>query len=314
MNLRCVYLDREFWRKVVENQIELRNLGRVLTRNEIHTNISKDEILNDSVLFQLFQDGGGRFVYDNNFPSERRIKEEESLTSSLCLCNGGICCDAEKYGFLSFNNESLMKHTFVFDTALNWIYEEKKYDNGWIDICTNEQRKNPLCNSMIINDKFICKGVDFEGVTDGLKTLLEALLPEGPQELPFHLSIFCKINNRDKGNKVYKGLNKYIAEIRPKLNPVLSLYTSSDVHNRFVLTNSYLMEVGAGFNLFKNGKADNGSEWYYYYPLAIGNNEVFMGKLKQVEKVHRNAYQNEFFRNYWGEKKNRLFDLIKQSK
>jgi hypothetical protein len=70
------------------------------------------------------------------------------------------------------------------------------------------------------------------------------------------------------------------------------------------------MEVGAGFNLFKNGKADNGSSMYYYYPLVNGNNEIFIGKLKQVEKVHRSAYQKENFRNFWGEKKNRLFDIL----
>lgn len=303
-------MDRDFWHNASKDIRTLRYMDRLLTRNEIRTNISKEELLNDDDLVQLWQDGGARFFHDDKIPNDDSIKEKEYLTSSMCLSNTIKEKSAERYGFLAFNNESLKKHSFIFESDTIWISEEKKYENGWKDVCTNYKGKNPLCNAMIINDKFICKGVDSEGITEDLKTLLDALLPEGPQELPFHLSIFCKIDNKDKGNKVYKGLNKYIAEIRPHLNLLLSLYTCSDVHDRFVLTNSYIMEVGAGFNLFKKGKTDNGSSMYYYYPLVNGNNEIFIGKLKQVEKVHRSAYQKEYFRNFWGEKKNRLFDIL----
>jgi hypothetical protein len=228
----------------------------------------------------------------------------------MCLCNNKTGNCAEKYGFLAFNSKSVIKYAYIFEYKSKWIYEDRNYEKGWKDVFTKDIERNPLCNSMIINDKFICKEGNLEGITDNLKSLLDVLLPNGPQALDFHLSVFCKIDNRDKGNKVYKNILKYLTEIRPNLNILLSLYTSSDVHNRFVLTNSYVLEVGAGFNLFKNGKAENGSEYNYYYPLTIGNNEIFIGKLKKVEKVFSDSYQKECFRNFWGEKKNRLFDLI----
>lgn len=303
-----VYLESSFWYKVSTKKDAFAEVCRLLARNEVHTNITKEEISNDTSLFQIWQDSGGRIYPDYCGYDEKLIREND-----FGLCSTFLCDDAEdrvsNYGLLAidstFNDD-------LFERKEICISKDKRYNRMWKDVCPQGVLSNPFSNAMIINDKFICKEGRREGLGDNLKSLLDALLPpDHKQKIPYQLSLFCKIDDKDKGHKVYRDLKQYISVIRPSLKVELSLYTNSDVHDRFVLTNSYIIKVGAGFNLFSGGIAANETDFDFYYPVARSNTDIYLTRIKQVYDIHKASGCGEYFRNYWGERKNRLFALIK---
>lgn len=310
MRVGPVYLESNFWHKVSTKKDAFAEVCRILARNEVHTNITKEEISNDTSLFQIWQDSGGRIYPDYYGYDEKRIQDND-----LELCSTFLCDNAEdhvsNYGLLAIDSEYNSTGDNLFERKDIWISEDKCFNRMWKDVCPQGVLMNPFSNAMIINDKFICKEGRKEGLGDNLKSLLDALLPDHKQKIPYQLSLFCKIDDKNKGHKVYRDLEQYIGEIRSDLNVELSLYTNSNVHDRFVLTNSYIITVDAGFNIFRNGKVDNGTELSFYYPVARGNVETYLGKIKQVYEIHKASGCGEYFRNYWGERKNRLFELIK---
>ncbi len=305
-----VYLEGNFWHKVSTQKDALAEVCRILARNEVHTNITKEEISQDTSLFQIWQDSGGRIYSDFIGFDEKRLHDD------LEACSTYFCDDETKertcnYGLLAIDSDYNSTYDSLFERKDIWISRDKRYSGMWKDVCPQGVLMNPFSNAMIINDKFICNEGHKEGLGDNLKSLLDTLLPNHKQKIPYQLSLFCEIKDKDKGHKIYRDLKQYVGGIRPNLNVELSLYTNSHVHDRFVLTNSFIIKVEAGFILFRNGKAVNETELSFYYPVARGNVETYLGKIKQVYEIHKASGSGEFFRNYWGERKNRLFTLIK---
>jgi hypothetical protein len=68
-----------------------------------------------------------------------------------------------------------------------------------------------------------------------------------------------------------------------------------------------MIDVGAGFALFKNGVAVNETT-IRYCPYKKPD---YFQRLKSAARISRKSEANENFANHWGTKTNRLFELVK---
>ena len=109
-----------------------------------------------------------------------------------------------------------------------------------------------------------------------------------------------------KRQQFYEQIAADLRDIRPQLEVIFTLYDTCKIHDRLVLTNTYMIDVGAGFELFKNGKAVKETTVDY----SPKKDNIYYGWLDLVKKISRKSEANENYANHWGSKENRLFDLV----
>ena len=194
-------------------------------------------------------------------PSEMDCK----MYNSLYLSDKNHTTQAQNVGVINISSDGIHNHTELFNDKGPSITRNSL--NNWAQIlrAANSQQN---CNSMIIADNYI-----FNDINVNLYEILDTLLPQKLETI-FYLTVFS-INgasdiNIDKKRKI--SLEKKIKELRPDLSISIEVFGNStvDFHDRGIITNYMWIEIGAGFNLFKNnGSAGKSTNLHITYPMII---------------------------------------------
>lgn len=302
-----IFIEKAFWNKISSIRERYAILDKLIrSQSAIYTNFQKEEISRDTILGIIHDETGGRLYWNKNINDYFDAEDIVSL-SSIFLTEGDAITISKKStqrGIVIFNNDYFSIDNKVFYNLDPLpIDEDKRYYLGW----KNEQfapfLANNKCNSIIINDKYLC---DKGYMSPDLKDILDLVLPK-KLRIPFHLSVFSKVNSN--GDAIYQDIKDTIKAIRsPEFceNTLLTLCYST-YHDRFIVSNNYYITVGAGFALFNGGKKPmNTTTIQIYYPTAVGKRTEYNLWIKKCLEI------NERTKNYWGDKVNRLFDLVEK--
>lgn len=300
------FLQKEIWGHLKQNYRLRYHVCDTMTKMTVHTDFTKEEISNDDELLQVFQDNGARFDFGFS-------RKDEYINSTLAapLCsiylleeNTEFCENKQqRQGRIVLNNALLEKNPSCFEDRECFISKDVKYNNGWADEKLISVIGGHHCNSLILIDPYISR--------ENLKPLLNVLLPK-KLDFSFHLSVFTNFSKNKKLVSLYERQQFYeqiaadLRDIRPQLEVIFTLYDTCKIHDRLVLTNTYMIDVGAGFELFKSGKAVNETKVEY----CPQKKDVYFQRLKSAAKLSRKSEANENYANHWGTKENRLFDLV----
>lgn len=280
-----------------------------MAKTAVHTDITKEELAEDEYLFQVWNDSGGRFEFD--FSAEEKYLNSTMaapLSSTYLVEKDTDFCEKKQlqHGIVVLNEDLLSKDPSFFALKESYISKGKdvKYSKGWEEKEFYSVIGGHHCNALILMDKYICKEGSVSRMNKNLTPLLNVLLPI-KLDIPFQLSIFSEFDQM-KGKQIYQDINDAIHAIRPKLDVQFTLYHTHEIHDRLIVTNAYMIEVGAGFALFKNGVAANETT-IRYCPYKKPD---YFQRLKSAARISRKSDANENFANHWGSKENRLFDLV----
>lgn len=282
-----------------------------ISSSEIHTDIPKEVFLDDDNLFQIWNDKGGNIEFDFGAKVENELESlsATALSSMYLVDRDTEYCEvrSKTHGMVVLNKELLDRNPKFF--RLQDIYISKsrdtKYKKGWEEGELSSILGSRDCNAIIIVDPFICKDGNVYRMNENLVSLLKVLLPEKLSDISFQISIFSKFDP-SQGAKLYGDIYGMIEIIRPNLKPKLTLYQTHEIHDRMIMSNTFMIEVGAGFALFKNGNPVNETK-VLYWPYK---KDDYYYRIKSAKKIDRNAYSNENLSSVWGDKENRLFDLV----
>ena len=167
-----------------------------------------------------------------------------------------------------------------YKQALNTCSQEKNLrvveaggSGSWEDLLKIVPQCIRACNSMTLTD--IC------------------LLPQSLEgERDFELTVFSIDRNYEK-EKWEDALLQKIKEIRPELNVSLKVIThnekvmKSDLHDRYVFTNSYVLEVGAGYSdlLMRN----NNGKLHFSHTTKIECHNILSAGFVECQKLRAYA-------------------------
>lgn len=301
-----IFVEKAFWKKINSVRERYSLLDKLIrSQSAIYTNFNKEEIACDTVLGLVYEDTGGRLFWDKDINDSIDSEDIVSLASIYLTDNSSLLCDKKsaQRGIIVLNSSLFSNDNKIFNTPEPIeIDEDKIFPYGWKNNLFAPILSNNKCNSIIINDKYLCnKGY----MSPDLKVLLDVILPQ-KIEIPFHLSIFSEVNSN--GDDIFEEIKDAVASIRTSefcKNTFFTLcYTT--LHDRFIISNNFFITVGAGFALF-NGrkKPQNSTSLKIHYPTAVGKKHEYYLWIKKTSEI------NERTLNYWGEKVNRLFDLVK---
>lgn len=349
MTKRLIYIQSGFWKKIrssksVEDKRLFWDLYGALECCDIVADIPVSEWGEDKddLLYYLLQnsaDGYGTKIkkYAPELFQEALDVKVDHSTRNLCavylLDTDTQTCEAlsSQLGILCLNTEMIKEHRFVRGDAV--MYKKGEiYDR--FDKCKT-QLASP-CNSMILIDPYIL--FNKRNVELSLIPLLDKCLPKEPQnendqKMVFHLSILSQTNEcyigKYKEKLHYEDIYKYvydeIRKIRPKMKMLFSLYHISttgngdgDFHSRHILTNCMLVNSEDGFDIFENRQDQFTKKWEivsgknarleFLFPTLIDNRRLDAANYYRWIKLSAN---NSIDNNLcWGDKTNRLFDLL----
>jgi len=301
-----IFIEKAFWNKINSVRERYSLLDKLIqSQSAIYTNFHKEEVACDSVLGLVYDDTGGRLYWDKDIDDYIDSEDIVSLASIYLIDNNSLLCDKKsaQRGIIVFNNSQFFNDNKVFIAPEPIeIDEDKRFPYGWKNNLFAPILSNNKCNSIIINDKYLCnKGY----VSPDLKDLLDVILPQRI-EIPFHLSIFSEVNSN--GDSIFEEIKNAIASIRTLdfCKNILITLCYTTLHDRFIISNTYFITVGAGFALFNGGKKpQNTTSLKMHYPTAVGKKHEYYLWIKKTCEI------NERTKNYWGDRVNRLFDLVK---
>lgn len=301
-----IFIEKKFWNNIVSMRERYGILDKLIrSQSAIYTNFQKEEVACDTILGLVYDDTGGRLYWDKDINDYIDSEDIVSLASIYLTDNDFSLCDKKsaQRGIIIFNNSQFSNDKKVFNAPEPMdIDEDKRFPLGWKNNLFAPILSNNKCNSIIINDKYLCnKGY----MSPDLKVLLDMILPQ-KIEIPFHLSIFSEVNSN--GDAIYQEIVNAIISVRSAefCNNTLLTLCYSTLHDRFIVSNTYCITVGAGFALFNGGKKPkNSTSLKIFYPTAVGKKQEYNLWIRKTSEI------NERTLNYWGKKVNRLFDLIK---
>lgn len=307
------FLQKDIWTYLnTKGKSILRaDVCKAMISSVVYTDITKEELADDEDLFQVWQDNGGRFVFDF---SDKEVYINSNLAAPLSSTylveeDTHFCkSKSQKHGMVVLNEDLLDKEPSFFALKEKYIHKGKdiKYNKGWEEADFYSILRGHHCNALILIDKYICKEGNVIRMNKNLKSLLNSVLPESLEKgIPFHLCIFSEFDQM-KGKQLHKDISDAIRDIRPNLDIQFTLYHTHEIHDRLIVTNTYMIEVGAGFALFKNGVAANETTIRYCPYKKLD----YYQRLRSVARISSKSEANENFANHWGDKENRLFDLV----
>lgn len=309
-----VFLEKDFWRSLHTKgkRKALFLVCEMMAHAEVHTNVDKETVLEDEDLSQAYNDNGGRFVFDYDTTATDYINSSEIVPlSSVYLVSGEkSSCEEMKTtrGITILNEDSAADNYHIFENREKWIGKNEVHVAGWMSETFKDILAGNWCNSMVVIDPHICKVGRLDKVNENLTTLLDAVLPKTRLSLTFHLSIICELLDQTKGRLLHKKIGNEIKRLRPDLDVKFTLYHSHDIHDRVIVTNSFMLKIGAGFALFNKGRVVNDTTLERFYPF--GKKQEYNNRLIRANTIHNKSFSNENLQSFWGDKNNRLFDLV----
>lgn len=300
-----IFIEKAFWTQLNSVRERYAFLDKLIhSQSDIYTNYNKEEVSCDTILGLIFEETGGRLYWGRNINDYIDSDDIASMSSIYLTDENSVFCDgiSLRRGIVVLNSIRFSEDEKVFSGPIIIpIDEDTKYYRGWKNEKFEPLLSSNRCNSIIINDKYLCnKGY----VNQDLKDLLDILLPH-KMEITFHLSIFSEVNSN--GDNIYQDIKQTLSSIRSTdfcSNTLLTLYYST-LHDRFIISNTFYITVGAGFALFNGrNRALNSTSLKFFYPTAVGNKMEYYLWLKKTKEVAERT------QNFWGDRTNRLFELV----
>lgn len=298
-----IFIEKDFWKRMETDRERYVFVDKIInSHSDIYTDYQKKDIGNDAILSDVYFETGGRLYWNKDFCDYFDSNDIVALSSIYFLDKDSLFCEekSDSRGIIVRNNNQYADDN-LFDLHQQDIDESQRYEKGWKNNVFKPILSNKQCNALIINDKYLCnKGY----IDSALKDILDLLLPY-KTDLPFHLSVFSEINSN--GDSIFENIKGIVSSVRSQdfLNNTEVTLCYSTLHDRFIISNTFLITVGAGLALFQNkGKPKNSTAIKLIYPTAIGEKTEYNLFIKKTKEI------NDGTKNYWGKRVNRLFDLV----
>lgn len=286
-------------------------------------NVSKSQFvvdaLKDKDLMKFFKACTNMYFFEEDFPfgegKDYKIVSQETL-NSVYLSSLNKFERAElssTLGIIVLGKQDVTEFVKYHEEKTIAIPKGSQF-SSWSELDFPEQAKKS--NSMIIVDNYILD--DTTKIKANLGSILDVLLPNRTL-VDYHILIFGilkgtkkSLSGKDAEHR-YQLLNDEIKRIRPQLKYKLSVFNSSEFHDRIIITNNVWIDCGGGFDLFNNGKACKRTCLRFAFPFLINNahnkswvNEAFVYLLKDCIKVLNQDHRCQY--DYWGDeaRENRL--------
>lgn len=201
---------------------------------------------------------------------------------------------SEKYGVIPFPNLTVdrVKPLKPLFSILEEDLQKKESLNGW-NFLTDFVKP---CNSIIIADNYLLKTQTC--IDNNLDPLLKELFyPMRFSKMPIELVLFCKTKLWDHKNKkhiiidietiqdeIERSIHYYYPEI---ILDVQIVAVDNDCHDRWILSNHYMINSGGGFDLVNNHDPMNSDD-------LISHESAISGKYPQYYKVNSEVVMEHF--------------------
>lgn len=221
------------------------------------------------------------------------IKEDcsSTLLNSLFLSED-VMASLSKHGIMVLSEADYLNNLSIFKDSGRALKKNNK--SSWNELLYSAKH---LFNAMIIVDNYLFAGKANVNVT----SILDSLLPD-QTDIPFHLTIISSTkviqSDGDLARKRESVLTS-IKQIRPNLakHIVLEIYavSTSEIHDRTILTNYMWIGSGAGFDIFNirnNGSAEaaKSTKLSAVYPRFIQGiewEEAYKNLIEDIRKTLR---------------------------
>lgn len=251
-------------------------------------------------------------VYEKDFPNlenpdsisfDKEKKNSVFLTSTSKRNREYL---SENYGILAIGKEDIFNYSNEYGTICRAI--RKNSNKGWRNLIPPSLR---ISNSLIVSDLYFLS--NNQKIKDNVRDILEMLLP-----IQSHFCYPIFIYSFDMGNNekvLYTTITKIIRDIRPNLDFTLSLFKVYDkaFHDRHIITNNIYIECGAGFDLFKDGRALKTTNLRMAFPFMFHENqkdsykESYLNLIADILGLEHRGHARNI--DFWGDDQ-RDMDLI----
>lgn len=239
-----------------------------------------------------------------------------------------------------FSTHDMRKETGLFfvtpsDLKQDWNRLFKKHDidvdpSGdnefkWLDLA---KYANPL-NSVIISDKYAYNQFQDqdsrrEPFSENIGSLLGALIPEGPLDDKFHVTLVTNLiklldEYKVQPNYVYGKIKSFVKRISPKNEysvTVISYKYSGSHKDRFIFTNYGRLTCNDSFSFFEDDDLKKDT-LIRYSPNSDKENNATLRRLRRLSRLQENPPQRPWLDGNalpvgYGDFKNRLLDIVEQ--
>jgi len=300
---------------------------RFLSCSETRLDISKEQYreaaLKDKDLMKSFKACTNMYFCDKDFAfkkGQQKLFGKDELHSVYMTTRNRLerAKLATSLGILVIGKQDINKFVELYKDRTVVIPKGDAY-TSWDDVEFPEQAK--ISNSMIIVDNYILD--DTNQISINIGSLLDKLLPE-TTETVYHIFIYgmfkgtSKSKTESDAQRRYDLINEEVKQRRPNLNHKLSILDTKDFHDRIIVTNNVWIDCGAGFDLFKKGRACKRTNIRFAFPFMLEGlqqkywaNEAFAYLIEDCIKIERKEHTYKF--DFWGEqpRENRLIEYYK---
>lgn len=326
-----VYIEYSFWKQLVSDGsidgirsfVEMFDL---LSRSDVHMDVDAERLMalvaEDPQLMMLWKRHmSGQLSLELGTDARKNAILAGSVTDIRDMMAVFLLDRSERFcrevagrlGVMALNVGEVRRRRSYFDGDGIMVQRGKRYEEFWMSFA---DKLRQVCHSLVVVDPYIVR--DRNSVEVNLITLLDAVLPES-LAMTFHLSLFVMTEDGRAGERLQASLASRLQGLRPDMAFEVTVYqiTKRDrFHDRYLLSNNVFVECGAGFDLFNDqGFAGKDTKVDIVYPHTqnhtLADIEAYWRFLEVAKRTHLRAFANRGVRNYWGSKRNRLFDAVK---
>lgn len=202
---------------------------------------------------------------------------------------------SQKYGVIVLNNKTIIDSNYLFEHNDRAIPKNNLKKDSHVSWKTYMNKNiSYACNSLIIEDSFLFQ--DTKKMKENLEPILDVFLPQ-TLEVPFYITLLGEI--RGSGQDVFNIVCDMLKVLRPKLEVKISICkTYKDFHDRVIISNNIWFSCVAGFDLFKNKKAEKSTQSDVVYPFFIQHSNAYpqsyLNQIYEIIKVSKRDHRNGF--------------------
>lgn len=325
MNARVIYMQAGFWKELradtsITGLQHLIKVYETISEANLRTDIEIEDWDSDPYLMPLWKKYLSNQLDVELYEKITLDKPEENAEdlSAIYLTKLDVqtCRNlGTNYGIVVINNQDLYEKKYLLKgVSFRLKKDEILYEDRYMRF---RPKIHYPCNSMILIDPYILSRR--ENIDNSLSSLLDAMLPTRKLKPMFYISIISMIGekNRDyeKGGKVFDQIQNLIIALRKGLNFDLTLYAigaSEEFHRRMIITNNVLLIAEDGFDVFReSGSSSKNARFTTVFPRIVGDSRLDMSEYLEWIEIVKNRSESQSETQYWGTRKNRLFELVK---